>query len=95
MSKTTVEKIVRGFMGDPTEAGEAMLAFTKTAQYVHSNWPQLVAQYNDRWIAAYDEKVQVDGETLEEVIEAIDDMGIPKSDTIIKFATNRPIRLIL
>ena len=66
MSKSNVEDIVKGFMADPLEAGEAMMAFTRTAQYVHSNWPQLVAEFNDRWIAAYDEKVQADGETLEE-----------------------------
>ncbi len=95
MTQPKLEEIVRGLMGDPAKAEEAMIAFSKTAQYVYSNWSQLVDSYNDKWIAVYDEKVQASAETLEGVIEAIDAINVPRSETIVRFVTTRPMNLIL
>ena len=79
----------------PAEIAASLQAFSDSARVLSSNHPRLIDEYPDRWIAVFRGAVRADGDTLEEVLEEIDEARIPRSDLIIRFIEREPRTYIL
>jgi len=55
----------------------------------------LIAQYPDRWVAVWLDGLLAVGDSEDEVLQAIDDKGIPRSDVVVEYLDTDPPVLIL
>ena len=55
----------------------------------------LIEQYPDRWVAVGLDGLLAVGESQDEVLQTIDDKGIPRSDVVVEYLDTNPPVLIL
>ena len=58
--------------------------FGKSADVFSSDTPRLIEQYENQWVGVYKGKVAAHAPTLSKVKKAIEEMGIPLSQTMIR-----------
>lgn len=80
---------------DPVKVAAYLDQFTKDSAFLESIREELQNKYPDCWVAVYDKQVVAAGTSLKEVIAQLDEVGVPKSRTVIDFLRSEPISLIL
>lgn len=57
--------------------------------------PDLVSKYPQKWIAAFDGKVQLVEEDLESLLQSLKEHDVPRGQAVIEFVEENPRTLIL
>ena len=91
MTQDEIAKLV----GDARKVGDELKAFRKTAMLLSSRYPQLIERYPDQWIAMQSGKVKAHGDSLESVLREIDEKGLSRDETVVRFMQNDPRQLIV
>ncbi len=78
-------------------AQEIEAAFAQSARSFEaiSSESDLVEKYPQKWIAVFDGSVQVVDEDLESLLIKLDELAIPRNQSLIKFVEAEPRTLIL
>lgn len=91
MTQDEIAKLI----GDTREVGDALQAFRKTAMFLSSQYPQLIERYPGQWIAMHSNEVRAHGDSLESVLRKIDEKGLSRDETVVRFMQKDPQTLIL
>ena len=86
--------------GDIRELGERRIAetlrsFKETAQLLSSGEAKLAERYCGRWIGLHTGAVRATGDSLEEVLAALDAGGWSRQEATVRFMEKDPPALIL
>ena len=66
-------------------------SFDRSTMWANANWKQLLAKYPDRWIAVHECEVVADAETLDEVLQTVDELGISRSRVFTDLLRTTPL----
>ena len=91
MTQDEIAKLI----GDTREVGDALQAFRKTAMLLSSRYSQLIERYPGQWIAMHSGEVRAHGDSLEYVLREIDEKGLSRDETVVRFMQKDPQTLIL
>ena len=69
-------------------------SFDRSTMWANDNWKQLLAKYPDRWIAVHECEVVADAETLDEVLQTADELGISRSRIAVELLETEPAIVI-
>lgn len=94
-NKTAVMNVLTQMHERPSKMARSLRAFQKSARVFSDNYPRLIDEYPDQWVAVADSAVMASGDTLEQVLERIDDKNISRADVIIRFIERTQRTLIL
>lgn len=82
------------FGEEPEETARSLHEFTRTCEFL-SKETGLIDQYPEKWIGAYDQKIQATADDLDSLLEELDRMGVPRRETVIRYIEKNPRMLIL
>ena len=82
-------------MGGAQETNDDLKRFSDDARWFHSMHSTLIDKHPDLWIAVYEREVEATGSTLEELLDAIHQQGIPRGRAVIGFMDTDPKTFIL
>lgn len=74
---------------------EDLTVFERSVKAVINQSPELVAKYNNQWIAVHDGVVVSSGPTHQEVLDEVDEKELRRSQVNIEYLTDDPPRMIL
>ena len=80
---------------NPERVAEELREFSKTAMLLSSDGPRMVDEYPHQWVALQAGEVQANTDDFESLLEAIDSLGIPRAETIVRYIDPDPPTLIL
>lgn len=87
----TIEEII----GDPHQLDFDLQSFRKDTQILSSNRANLIDKYPKKWIAIYQGKVQANGPSINSVLQAIDKLGLPRENVVVRLIDKNVRRMIL
>ena len=64
---------------------------SKSTQWAITNWQQLLEKYPDRWVAVHECEVIADTDTLDEILQAVDELGIPRARVFTDLLETTPV----
>ena len=82
-------------MGGPAALIDDLEEFRKLHARMTGEYPRLVQQYPDKWIAMGKDGVVAAAVTRTQVLEAVDRKGVARSQTVVDFMDTDPPVLIL
>ena len=85
----------RELIGDPRKVDDDLYAFRKTAMRLSSRHSRMVERYPNQWIALHSGRVRAHGDSLDAVLQEIDDKGLSRDRTIVRFIDKEPRTMIL
>ena len=81
-------------IGDPDEVGRRLEEFSRSARRFGANRERFVEEYPDQWVAVHgDDEAAAD--TLEELYAKMEERGMPRRETCIRFVTSEKRILFL
>jgi hypothetical protein len=89
------EQFILEQFGDPAEVVSELQQFGKTTRSLTRRYGQLADKYAGQWVAAFDGKVRAHGRTFEDVLEKVDQEGLPREHTVVRFIDNDDRTMIL
>lgn len=87
----TVEDII----GDPARLDMELQAFRKDTDLLSSEKGRLITKYSKRWIAIYDGEVRADAQNLNEILDEVDVLQLPRNSVVIRYIDRNVKRMIL
>lgn len=94
-NRTVVMSVLTRMNENPSGMARSLSAFQQSARVLSNNFPRLIDDYPDQWVAVTDGAVMASGDTLEQVLARIDDRNIPRADVIVRFIERTQRTLIL
>lgn len=93
MSKqnSTIEEII----GDPKRLDAELQNFRKDTQILSSRRANLIKKYQKKWVAIYEGKVQASAPSINSVLQAVDKLGLPRENIVVRFVDKNVRRMIL
>ncbi len=91
MNNDDIAKLI----GDARKVDDGLHAFRKTAMRLSSRHPRMVERYPNQWIALHSGRVRAHGDSLESVLREIDEKGLSRDQTIVRFIDKEPRTMIL
>jgi hypothetical protein len=82
-------------IGDPADVVRELKAFSRSARSLANQHTHLVDRYPNQWVAIFDGKVRAHGRSFHEVLEKIDQEGLPRGRTIVRFIDKGERAMIL
>ena len=79
------EQFIREQFGDPTEVIRELREFSRSARGLDKQLPDLLDRYPEQWVAVLDGEVRAHGYTFDEVMQKIDQEGLPRRRTLVRF----------
>jgi hypothetical protein len=89
------EQFIREQIGDPADIVRELQEFDRSARSLDKQLPDLVDRYPDQWVAVLDGKVRAHGRNFDEVMQKIDQEGLPRKRTLVRFLEKDPRAMIL
>ena len=86
---------IHELIGDPRKVAEDLQAFRETAKLLSSRHTRMVERYPDQWIALHSGEVKAHGDSIEAVLREIDELGLSRDQTIVRFIDREPRTMIL
>ena len=81
-------------IGDPDEFGRRLDEFSRSARRFGANHERFVAEYPDQWVAVHGDD-EVGADTLEDLYAKMEERGMPRRETCIRFVTSQKRILFL
>ncbi len=91
--KAECRKIVKG-LGGSKAVFLGLQDFTQRVQLMEARKRELTEKFPDKWVAIHNGEVEV-GDSIEEVLEALDTKGVSRKGVVVEFLTTKPRRLVL
>ena len=91
MNQDDIAKLI----GDARKVDDDLYAFRKTAMRLSSRHPRMVARYPNQWIALHSGRVRAHGDSLDAVLWEIDEKGLSRDQTTVRFIDKEPQMLIV
>ena len=96
MERRWTEDEFRKLIGDPQKFHDDMREFSKSTDlFCTSQYDALLEKYPDKWIAVTAGKVEVHGDSYEEVLQMVCEKGLPRDSMVIRLIETDPITMIL
>ena len=89
------EQEVIDLIGDPQEVDKSLTAFRKSARKLSSRQSKMMERYPQEWVAIHAGRVKARGASMDSVLKEIDEKGLARSETILRFIEIEPRTLIL
>ena len=83
------------FGEDPQKIAHRLKSFDTSCAKLSSDMPRLVEKYPDQWIGIHSGEVRAADEDLDTVLQTLDEQGVPRSSTVLRFIEKEPETLIL
>jgi hypothetical protein len=80
---------------DIREIGEALGNFSTSAQIFSSDNPRMIDLYENKWVGVYNGRIEAVADTLDKLLEQVEDKNIPAGNTVVRFINREPKTLIL
>ncbi len=74
---------------------EVLRSFEETTRLLFSGESKLAETYSGKWVGLHTGKVRATGDSLQEVLAALDAGGWPRQGAIVRFMEKNPTPLIL
>ncbi len=91
MNELSLQEII----GDPQRLDADLQKFRKDAKLLSSPRMNLLTRYPNRWVGFYDGHVRADAPTLEQLLERLDALQIPRKEAVIRYVDQNLRRMIL
>ena len=72
------------------KAQAEMKAYARTSEFLHSKFGELLSRHPGKWVAAFDERVCAHADTLDRLLEILDEYGIPRQLAVVRFLDPDP-----
>ena len=82
-------------ISDPKKVAEDLESFRRTTERFSADYSDMLERYPNQWIALYSEKVRAQGNSLEAVLTQIDEIGLPRGQTLIEYMDPDPQLMLL
>jgi hypothetical protein len=82
-------------IGDPKETVRQLREYRRDMEFLLSNEDRLLKDYPKQWIAIYDSEVKAAAESLQSLLVAMADLGLPKGNVVVQFMDTEQTKLIL
>ena len=79
------EQFIREQFGDPADVIRGLREFGRSTRALSRQYPKFVELYAGQWVALYNGKVRAHGRTFEDVMQQIDQEGVPRAHTLVRF----------
>lgn len=79
----------------PRTIARSLRAFQKSARVLSDNYPRLIDECPNQWVAVADGAVIAHCNTLKQVLKKVDAKGISRADVIVRFIDRTQRTLIL
>lgn len=89
------EKEVLEILGDPREVDRSLTVFRKSASRLSSRHSKMMERYPQEWVAVHAGRVRAHGASREAVLKELDEKGLARGETILRFIETEPRTLIL
>ncbi|MYF09583.1 MAG: hypothetical protein F4171_10740 [Gammaproteobacteria bacterium] len=83
------------FGEDPEKIACGLKSFETSCAKLSSDRPRLLEKYPDQWIGIHSGQVRAADEDLDTVLRTLDEQGVPRSSTVLRFIEKEPETLIL
>ena len=94
-NRTAVISVLTQMHERPKKIAQSLRKFQRAARVLSSNQPRLIDEYPDQWVAVNDSNVVAHGDTLDTVLQQVDEKGVHRSDVIVRFLERTQRTLIL
>ncbi len=95
MSSTQDKDEIIAIIGKPEAVASELAEFQKTVRALSSNHPRMIDKYPRQWVAIYRGKVRATGNSLEDVLTEMDEKGLPRERTVVRFIEKNHRTMIL
>ena len=85
MPKLSRKEVLHYLGASPDQVGADLATFTAAAKVLSSDHPRLIDAHPMEWVGVYDGAVAVTADDFEGLMSKLSSMGIPPSQTIIRF----------
>ena len=82
-------------IGDVKQFHLDMEEFRKDGRALDAQWTEVVEKYDEQWIGFYRGRVVAHDRDIHAVVEGIRAAGIPPGDSIVRYVSSKPMRMIL
>jgi hypothetical protein len=82
-------------LGNPADVDRGIRNFRRAASILSSKQPRMIDEYPKQWIAVYQGKVRVRARTFQSLLVQVDEKGLPRGHTIIRFIDRNQRTMIL
>ena len=86
---------IRSLLGDPKKVDRELQAFRRSTRRLSSNHPRLIDRFPKQWIAVYDGKVLAQAKTFSSLMTQVDEKGLPRQHTIVRYIDKNRRTMIL
>jgi hypothetical protein len=90
----TREEILE-LIGDPQEFLRDSELYDRSVEYVSQHWDELYAKYQGQFIAVRDGQLITHGSEQGDVLQYLDDHGIPRRMTLVEYLTPDDVVIML
>ncbi len=80
---------------DESRIAETLRSFGETARLLSSDGARLAEMYSGKWIGLHTGAVRATGDSIEEVLAALDAGGWSRQEAVVRFMEKDPPALIL
>ncbi len=71
------------------------MCFRRSGLVFSSHHKKMIDRYPEQWVAVYDGKVKAHSHNYDTALSRIDEMGIPRKLTLIRYISKKPSSMIL
>lgn len=89
------EQYIREHFGDPAEISRGLRLFGRSTRALDRQYSKFVELYAGQWVALYDGKLRAHGPAFEDVLQKLDQEGVPREHTLVRFIDNDDRIMIL
>lgn len=82
-------------LGDPAQIARELHEYAEDAESFSSQYGDILLKHPDRWVAFYHREVRTSAGSHEALLALIDNAGLPRDGTLIRFMDTDPPILIL
>jgi hypothetical protein len=86
---------VREALGNPGELQARVAAAEQNYAAFDDLYETLLARYPNQWLGFYGREVKAVAPTRDELLQRIDELGLPRGDVLVRYLRTTPRTLIL
>lgn len=92
--KTLSQQEAEQLLGKPpAQAAKELRCYSRAAQSLAAQLGALLSEHPQQWVALYDGKAKVFGESLDAVMAKVDAKGFPREQVVVRFLDeNAPLQ---
>ena len=91
----TKNEVLRHLGGSAEDVDRSLREFTEAANVLSSDHPRLIDEHPSQWVGVYHGKVTASAQSLDSLLERLQESGIPAKETIVRFIEKNARTLIL